>query len=137
MLDKIISFIESLIFHTLFLAIIFFGMDLAKLSLSTNNVTPVKHVLLDEDAVLMELERLRRKEDFKNVTKQAQQNKLKQKKIEYERFISQERSYLKTLRQQQKQQKQQLQVLKQQRWKEEKTLKKLLRKKAKLEKTLN
>ncbi len=137
MLDKIISFIESLIFHTLFLAIIFFGMDLAKLSLSTNNVTPVKHVLLDEDAVLMELERLKQKKDFKNVTQQVQRDKLKRKKIEYERFFNQERSYLKTLRQQQKTEKQQLQVLKQQRRREEKTLKKLLRKRKKLEKSLN
>ena len=138
MLDKIISFIDALIVHALFLTIILFSMDLPKLSLFTTTVdmdTKAQNVV-NENAVLAELERLRKEEYLKNATQQAQQYELERKNIEYEQFIIQESAYLDTLKKQQKEEKQQFNELRQHRQLEKKALKKLIREKKNVEKSL-
>ena len=113
-------------------------MDLPKFSLFTTTVdmdTKAQNVV-NENAVLAELERLRKEEYLKNATQQAQQYELERKNIEYEQFIIQESAYLDTLKKQQKEEKQQFNELRQHRQLEKKALKKLIREKKNVEKSL-
>jgi len=127
MWDKIVSFIDALILHVFLLAILLFGVTFSSLTSPKTQKNTVVNTLVDSEAVLTELERLKREEEFKNSTLRTQQYVLEEKKIEYEQFVIQEHAHLETLEQQQQQEKQELEVLKQQRQVEKKKLEPLQR----------
>jgi ATP-dependent Clp protease ATP-binding subunit ClpA len=91
--------------------------------------------VVDEKAVLAELERLKRDEEFKQLAQRTQEYALEQKKLEHEQFIVQERTYLGSLEQQQEEERQQLELLKQHQLLEKEKLENLLQEKAKLKET--
>lgn len=131
MWDYFVAFIDALIVHIVLLAILLFGVNLPKSS-SPIPITPEKSVVVDDSAVLAEMERLKREEEFQKAGQRAQQYALEQKKTEYEQFVTKEQTYLETLRQQQQQQWQELEALRQGRLAEEKTLEQLRRDKTEL-----
>jgi biopolymer transport protein ExbB/TolQ len=128
MWDKIISLIDALLIHAVFLAILLFSANLPKFSSPTP--TTLEQSVVDESAVLEEIERLKREDEFKNATQQAQHYALEQKKIEYEQFVVQERVHLEDLHEEQEKEKQQLEALKQRRQAEAQALEKIRRDKA-------
>jgi colicin import membrane protein len=138
MWDEIISFLDALILHILLLAILLFSMEREPTSLFSSpaiSENPVLNTMVDEKAVLAELERLKRDEEFKQLAQRTQEYALEQKKLEHEQFVVQERTYLGTLEQQQEEERQQLEVLKQHQLLEKEKLENLLQEKAKLKET--
>jgi membrane protein involved in colicin uptake len=127
MWDKIISFIEALLIHVFLLAILLFSLYFPQFNLPTST-TPENRVV-DDSAVLAELERLRREDDSNKIAQRTQQYASEPK--ESEQLVIQEQAHLELLRQQQEE-RQQLEVLKQNRLAEEEVLENILREKAEM-----
>jgi membrane protein involved in colicin uptake len=135
MWDKIISLIDALIIHICFVAILVLNFNWPNIfsSITAPTTEPeAKKSLIDESAVLTELDRLKREEDFKSTVQRAQEYTLQQKKLEYEYLVSQENAHLEDLDKQQQKIRQQLKDLKQRRLSEEAYLKELQREKSKI-----
>lgn len=121
MWDKIISVIDAFIVHIILLAILLLSFQLPDFPAS--NSTSLE--IVNENAVLAEMERLKRENYFNQSSQQAQQYVLKQKQIESAKFVEQEQAYLETLRQQQQEQQEELETLKQRRLEEQQELESL------------
>ena len=134
MWDKIISFIDALIIHIFFLAILILNFNFNIFSsYAPTTGFDTKNNLIDESAMLAELERLKREEDFKTTAQRAQEYTLQQKKLEYDYLVSQENAHSEDLDKQQQEIRQELKELKRRRLSEEAFLKELQREKAKIE----
>lgn len=131
MWDKVVSFIDALIIHVIFLAILLVSVEWPKPT-HRDEKHNENSIVLDEKQIQVELERLKREDAFKNLSQQMQEYTLKQKELEYQQIILQEQKNLDTLRQQQQEEKLRLEVLKQRIQSEEMALKNLKQEKAKM-----
>jgi hypothetical protein len=128
----LIPFIDSLLIHMILLGILLIGVNLPQSSPNSPRVAEEIQVI-NENAVLAEMERLKREEAFKKATQDAQAYALKQKQEAYKKIQEKQRIYLEKLRKKQQAEKHELEQLKQRRLAAEKKLDKLSREKAKLE----
>jgi hypothetical protein len=127
----LIPFIDSLLIHVVLLGILVIGVNLPK---SSSDVPVVQEMrVINEKAVLAEMQRLKREKDFNKTTQDAQAYALKQKQEAYKKLMASKKSYLEKLQKKQRAEEQELKRLKQRRLREEKKLNKLSRDKAKLE----
>lgn len=125
-------FIDSLLIHVILVGILLIGVNLPQFSSSDIPIIPERPVL-NENAVLAELERLKREEAFNKTTQDAQAYALKQKQEAYNKLVENKNKYLETLQQQQQAEEREVEKLKQRRLAEEKKLEQLSRDKAELE----
>ncbi|EDN67891.1 hypothetical protein BGP_5044 [Beggiatoa sp. PS] len=123
-----------LIIHIFFLAILILNFNFNIFSSYAPTIgADTKNNLIDESAMLAELERLKREEDFKTTAQRAQEYTLQQKKLEYGYLVSQENAHSEDLDKQQQEIRQELKELKRRRLSEEAFLKELQREKAKIQ----
>ncbi len=128
----LIPFIDSLLIHVVLVGILIIGVNLPKSSPNTL-IEQEKMPVLNENAVLAEMERFKREEALQKATQDAQAYALKQKQEAYKKLQEKQRIYLEKLRKKQQAEERELEQLKQRKLAEEKKLEQLNRDKAKLD----
>ena len=128
----LIPFIDSLLIHVVLVGILIIGVNLPKSS-PNPLIEQEKMPVLNENAVLAEMERLKREEALKKATQNAQAYALKQKQEAYKKLQEKQLIELAKLRKKQQAEERELEQLKQRQLAEEKKLEKLNRDKAKLD----